>query len=226
MRIVGIDPGLNGGAFFYDTDNHEFRSYLLESNNGKLDVMKLCDWLVRRHPDHVFIEQIFLAGREGGRSAITIGSNYGRITSACDFTLTPYTEVMPKVWQRFLGLKAPSRKELKEAAAKLAIQRFTMMPFMTGKKNKIHDGLTDAACITLYGINYLTEMLWTENQSTENTQSSAQSMGTSAKKSSILNKKSKKSKKHSKSKLKKQSKPLSKQGYRSAKSSTKSKRAG
>jgi hypothetical protein len=218
---MGIDPGLSGGAFVYDTDTHEFRSYLLESNDGKLDVIKLCDWLVRQRPDHVFIEQIFLAGREGGRSAMTIGSNYGRITSACEFTLTPYTEVMPKVWQRSLGLKAPSRKELKAAAGKLAIERFTMMPFLTGKKNKIHDGLTDAACIALYGVK-----VWTENQLTKSTQSSAQSMETSAKKSSTSKKKSKKLKKPSKSKSTKQSKPLQKPVGRSAKSSTKLKRAG
>jgi hypothetical protein len=225
MRIVGIDPGLSGGAFYFDTDSSEFTAYKLESNDGKIDVLKFCDWLSLNRPEHIFIEQIFLAGKEGGRSAITIGSNYGRLASCCEVLKIPYTEVMPKVWQRSLGLKGGSRKEVKDQAAKLAIQRFTILPFLK-KSLKHHDGLTDAACITLYGINFLTENLWNESKSTKSTQTSASSTGMSAKRSSTLKSKRKPNSKPSKAKKKPTSVPTGKRDSRSAKSSGKLKTVG
>jgi hypothetical protein len=197
VRIAGIDPGLSGAAFFYDTETFYCQSYLLKSKNGKLDCVDLTRWLIVSRVEYVYLEKIFLAGREGGRSALTIGSNYGRITSACDFSQIPYTEVMPRVWQSALGLKAPSRKELKKVAGKYAIDRFTLFPFITGKKNKIHDGLTDAACIALYG-----ETLWKEmeRQSTKSTQTCASSLETSAKSSNTSMTKKPKPKKSSRKK--------------------------
>jgi Holliday junction resolvasome RuvABC endonuclease subunit len=233
MRIVGIDPGLSGGAFYYDTDMEktneelcwpnlpEFEGYRFKVQNSVIDINDFYNWLTAMNPDLIFLEKIFLTGKEGGQSAMTIGSNYGRLAAALEFSGYDWNEVAPKVWQRSLALKGGSRAIIKESAKNLAVQRFGIKTFLSGKERKPHDGLTDAACIALYGVK-----VWTENQSTKSTQSSAQSMETSAKRFSTSKKKSKKLKKPSKSKSTKQSKPLQKPVGRSAKSSTKSKRAG
>lgn len=226
MKIMGIDPGLTGAVFVYNTDSHEFQSHRLESLNGKIDVQSLASFFLRQSPDHIFVEEIFLSGREGGRSAMTIGSNYGRIMAVVEGSQIPYTEVMPRVWQRALGLKGGSREIIKQSAQELAVKRFTLLPFLFGKSKKPHDGCTDAACIALYGIQYLSELLWTENQLTKSTQSFAPSMETSHKRSSTSKTKKVKPSTRSTSKLRKQSKPTLKQESRSAKSSTQSKPAG
>lgn len=202
MRIIGIDPGLSGAAFFYDTETFEFRSYKLISKDGKISAYALSAWMFSYHPDHVFIEKIFLTGREGGQSAMTIGANYGRIMAAIESCEFNHTEITPKTWQSALGLKGGSRAIVKEEAMKLAVQRFTLMPFLFGKSKKPHDGCTDAACIALYGELYFKEKLWldTKKKSTKSTRNSAQNTETSAKKNSTLKPKKSKCSKTSMSK--------------------------
>lgn len=217
MRIIGIDPGINGGAFYFDTNKEQtdkemflndlplFESYRFVSKGSQIDGNAFYDWLCDMCADLVVIEKPFLTGAEGGQSALTIGSNYGRLLAALDFHPIPYAEVPPKVWQRALGLKGGSRKEIKQSAQKLAVQLFSSAPFLKGKEKKPHDGLTDAACIALYGFQQITEKVWhvTEKTLIRNTQSSAPATGTSAKKSSTS--KTRKSKSSTTSKSKSQS---------------------
>lgn len=240
MRIIGIDPGINGGAFYFDTNKEQtdkemflndlplFESYRFVSKDSQIDVNAFYDWLGEMCADLVVIEKPFLTGAEGGQSALTIGANYGRLLAAIEFNPLPYAEVPPKVWQRSLGLKGGSRKEIKQSAQKLALQLFSSTPFLKGKEKKFHDGLTDAACIALYGSQQLTEKVWhvKENTLIRNTQSSAPATGTSAKKSSTSKTRKSKSSAPSKSKsqtLKGKSKASS---SKSTPSSARSKSAG
>ena len=208
MRIIGIDPGLSGAAFFYDTITHEFTVHRFKATDGKLDVVLLSEYLFLTEPDAVFIEKIFLTGREGGQSALTIGSNYGRILAALEMSHLTYTEVQPRFWQRALGLKGGSRAIVKEEAKDLAVKRFTLMPFLFGKSKKPHDGCTDAACITLYGQLALENPCALEKKSTKSTQTSAHSLGTRAKRSTSSKDKPVSSKPNSKSKSKKPKLPV------------------
>lgn len=203
MRIIGIDPGLSGAAFFYDTNTHEFTVHRFKATDGKLDVVLLSEYLFLTEPDAVFVEKIFLTGREGGQSALTIGSNYGRILAALEMSHLTYTEVQPRFWQRALGLKGGSRAIVKEEAKDLAVKRFTLMPFLFGKSKKPHDGCTDAACITLYGQLALENPCALEKKLTKSTQTSAPSLGTRAKRSTSSKDKPVSSKPNSKSKSKK-----------------------
>ena len=210
MRIIGIDPGLSGAAFFYDTITHEFTVHRFKATDGKLDVVLLSEYLFLTEPDAVFVEKIFLTGREGGQSALTIGSNYGRILAALEMSHLTYTEVQPRFWQRALGLKGGSRAIVKEEAKDLAVKRFTLMPFLFGKSRKPHDGCTDAACIALYGVLYLMEgnPCALEKKLTKSTQTSAPSLGTRAKRSTSSKDKPVSSKPNSKSKSKKPKLPV------------------
>jgi len=192
MRIIGIDPGLSGAAFYYNTETFEFRSFKLTSKNGKLDFNALANWIWSYHPHHIFIEKIFLTGREGGQSAMTIGANYGRIMAAIESCEYNHTEITPKTWQSALGLKGGSRAIVKQEAQTLAVKRFTLMPFLFGKSKKPHDGCTDAACIALYGELYFKEQLWNQDHKRKlikSTRSSAQSTETLAKKKCISKRK-------------------------------------
>ena len=226
MKILGIDPGITGAAFYLDTDSQEYAIHRFDKLDDKLDISSFAHFLSAYTPELVVIEKIFLAGREGGRSAMTIGSNYGRITATLDLIGASYTEVTPRVWQKALGLKSGSRAIVKESAKQLAVQRFGESAFLFGRSTKPHDGATDAACIAFFGIHFITESLWNEKQSTKSTQTYASSTGTSAKKSSTLKAKNKKSSKSGMTNSRKSKKATSKQDSRSAKSSGKSKLAG
>jgi Holliday junction resolvasome RuvABC endonuclease subunit len=208
MRIIGIDPGLSGAAFFYDTITHEFTVHTFKAKDGKLDVVLLREYLFLTQPDAVFIEKIFLTGREGGQSVMTIGSNYGRILAALEMSHLTYTEVPPRVWQRALGLKGGSRAIVKEEAKDFAVKRFTLMPFLFGKSKKPNDGCTDAACIALYGQLTLENSCAPEKKSTKSTRTSAPSSGTRAKRSTSSKDKPVSSKPNLKSKSKKPKLPV------------------
>lgn len=228
MRICGIDPGLSGGAFVYNTQTHEFQSYALERIDSRINILALAQFMANQSVQMVYIEKILLTGKEGGQSAMTIGANYGRIMAVIELCNIVHWEVPPKTWQRALSLKTGSRAIVKQSAQDLAVERFTMMPFLKGKSKKLHDGLTDAACITLYGVQQVTESIWsdTKTTSTKSTQSSAPATGTSAKKSSTSKTRKSKSSAPSKSKsqsLKGKSKASS---SKSTPSSARSKTAG
>jgi len=202
MRIIGIDPGLSGAAFLYDTNTFEFQSHRLESHDGRLDVQTFASFILRQLPDIIFVEKIFLTGKEGGQSAMTIGSNYGRLMAVVEGSKLPYVEVAPKTWQRALGFKGGSRAIVKQEAQDYAVKRFTLMPFIYGKSKKPHDGCTDAACIALYGMFHLSENLWeddTKTKLTKSTHKSARSTVTSAKSSSRSKAKKKTQSRRSKS---------------------------
>lgn len=195
MKVLGIDPGLSGGAFLYDTNLEEYITLRFSGTDSKLDITALAYMLQHHKPEVVCLEQIFLAGREGGRSAMTIGSNYGRITAVLDLMGIAYTETTPRVWQRTLGLESGSRQIVKQSAQDLAVKRFGITAFLQGRERKPHDGLTDAACMTLYAIVKQSENLWTEKVSKKSTSKRASSTGTRAKSSSTSSSKSTKPKK-------------------------------
>jgi crossover junction endodeoxyribonuclease RuvC len=197
MRFAGIDPGLSGGMFVYDTNTEFVSTFRFSGTDSILDIHDFCVFLMQNRPEHVVLEKIFLAGREGGSSAMTIGINYGRILACLDvFSPTKYTEVAPRVWQKALGLKGGSRAITKQAASDLAVKRFGESVFLQGRARKPHDGLTDAACMALYALQLESESLWDEpeKKSTKSTQSSARNTDTSASKSSPSKAKKKSSK--------------------------------
>jgi hypothetical protein len=209
MRIIGIDPGLSG-AFFYIDDEMNFAVEKLPVKDGKIDVLALTRDLQYLNPTHVFIEKIFLTGREGGQSAMTIGSNYGRLMALLELKDITLIEVQPRFWQRALGLKGGSRAIVKQQAKDLAVSRFGLTPFMFGKSRKPHDGCTDAACIALYGVLYLMEgnPCAPKKKLTKSTQTSARSTGTRAKRSTSSKDKPVSSKPNSKSRSKKPKLPV------------------
>lgn len=193
MIVAGIDPGISGGVFLYDTNTEEIATLRFSSTNSKLDIEDLLAFLQFFRPEIIYIEQIFLAGREGGRSAMTIGANYGRITAVLDAIGLTYTEITPRAWQSSLGLKSGSRAITKQAASDLAVKRFGLSTFLEGRARKPHDGLTDAACIVLFAINKQSENLWDSEQSKRSNKrinKRASGTDTQASKSSSLNSKS------------------------------------
>ncbi len=193
MKFAGIDPGLSGGVFFYDTNTEEIATLRFSATNSKLDIEDFLAFLQFFRPEIIYIEQIFLAGREGGRSAMTIGANYGRITAVLDAIGLTYTEITPRAWQSSLGLKSGSRAITKQAASDLAIKRFGLTTFLEGRAKKPHDGLTDAACIVLFAINKQSESLWDSEPSKKSNKrinKRASTTATSASKSDYSNNKS------------------------------------
>lgn len=191
MIVAGIDPGLSGGLFIFDTNTEEVLTLRFHGHDSVLAIQPIVQTLATHRPEVIYIERIFLAGREGGSSAMTIGSNYGRLTAVLDVLALTYTEVAPRVWQSSLGLKSGSRAITKQAASDLAVKRFGLNNFIEGRARKPHDGLTDAACIVLFAINKQSENLWeAEKKSNKRTSKRASTTATSASRSGSSNSKS------------------------------------
>ena len=182
MIVAAIDPGLSGGLFIFDTNTEEILTLRFHGHDSVLTIQPIFQTLATHRPEVIYIERIFLAGREGNSSAMTIGSNYGRLTAVLDVLALTYTEVAPRVWQSSLGLKSGSRAITKQAASDLAVKRFGLKTFIEGRAKKPHDGLTDAACIVLFAINKQSESLWEaelKRKSNKRTSKRASTTGTS-----------------------------------------------
>jgi hypothetical protein len=165
MKIIGIDPGKNGGIT--SLEDNEIHQYTIPKIKGstKVDYRKLdgiiAQW--RGCDTHVFIEEVHaLYGSSAGATfsfGYICGVTMGMIVSA----KVPFTLVQPKVWQKVMFKGIPDiRKPYKDgkkgktdtkAMALIAAKRlFPGMDFLATQRSKNpHDGLVDSIIIAEYG---------------------------------------------------------------------------
>lgn len=157
-RIVGIDPGLDGGIALVGGEAPELR-IMPTTKTGKgarrqIDRRELLACLRALAPDHVFLEQVGPHAQDGVLGAFTFGRCIEAIESALVFLEIPYTTVPPQTWQKdmFLGL---ARDDTKATAAMVAARlwpRGWPRSFMPSPRfKKPHDGLVDAALLAAWG---------------------------------------------------------------------------
>jgi hypothetical protein len=159
--IVGIDPGLNGGVAWITEDGgfeayptpvmkigsksfywaanmpHRFRAYMEDG----YDVT-------------AYLEKAQAMPKQGVSSTFRTGEGFGLwqgILSALGISLIIVT---PQRWQKkvLAGLQGSTKDRSAIAATRL----FPDVSFVAEGCRKIHDGMTDAACIARYG--WLEEM--------------------------------------------------------------------
>lgn len=162
MRIVGIDPGLDGAIAFYDTLTgrrivHDMPTIPMgkEGNKRQLSGALLRDVLENLAPiHHAYLELVTGMPRGGSKSgapamgatsAFNFGGTYHGMRIALEYGRAPYTLVTPASWKRRLGLIGAD----KEASRLRALQLF---PDMTdGLKRKKDVGRAEALLIAHYG---------------------------------------------------------------------------
>ncbi len=156
MRILGVDGGLDGGIAVL---NHNSLDYIapmptIPAADGKkreYDLPAIRHLIHDMHPEHAFLERAQAMPGQGGVSMFTIGKNYGIMIGIISCRSIPMTIIHPRTWQKRM-FSDLAKMDTKAASAIIAQRLFPNYIFKaTVKCSKIHDGMTDAACIAAYG---------------------------------------------------------------------------
>lgn len=163
MRILGIDPGLDGGIAMMDGSrlSMELGRISIEpmpttgGTKRSVDGGSLCvllrGWIIDKPIDHVFLERVGAMPGQGVTSMFNFGEGYGVIKGVLSALHIPYTLVSPQKWQNAIGVA--KSKDTKGAAATRAAQLFPGVDFRASARcRKPHDGMVDAALIAAYGV--------------------------------------------------------------------------
>lgn len=123
IRIVGIDPGLNGALALLVHGRVALVQNLptMELRGGKrqLNCRGLTEILKEMEPDEVVVEQVSSMPRQGVSSVFSFGMTYGMIQGVTLALNLPLHLTTPQTWKKHFGLINSE----KDAARSLAIQR-------------------------------------------------------------------------------------------------------
>ena len=151
QRILGIDPGVHGGAAIVEIADGA-APQLVDAIDiptvgtgakERVDVLALRTWIQTHHPDRAGIER----GQAMPKQSASSGFKYGRACGALEAVLAccevPSELVEPSVWKRVHHLRGGD----KEGARQLAVQLFPSAHALLARK-KDH-GRAEAALIAL-----------------------------------------------------------------------------
>ena len=158
MKVLGIDPGLDGAlAMFGGAEGaapkllNIYQVPAVKSTGRGREIQ----WSVLNHDwdekffwtDHVYLERVMSRHGEGVASAFKFGLVYGGVRGMIAAKLLPVSLVTPGVWKRHYGIQAS-----KSGAVLKAEQLFPEhAPQFRGPRGGLRDGLAEAALIARYG---------------------------------------------------------------------------
>jgi len=151
MNIMGLDPGINGAFVLLDSATRQIITKdILPRLNNDLDVREIVKTFKTLSVTLCFTEQLFLAHSFPG--ALQFGTNYGRLLACLEVLNIAYYPVSPLTWQKHSGfIRGENTKKQSVLKAKEA---FPNELWCTNKGKVAYDGLTDAALISLYGLDF------------------------------------------------------------------------
>jgi hypothetical protein len=154
MRILGIDPGLNGGLALITEDGIVTETIpTIGAEKGKtILIPALKNWLLEQKIDHAYLESVHaIFGASAGSTfkfGVVLGIIQG-ILSACGIS---FEMVDPKVWTREMHRGVVGKLKSKQKS-EIAVSR--LFPNVDLKESprctRIHDGMMDALLIAEYG---------------------------------------------------------------------------
>jgi len=153
MKVLGIDPGLDGALALYEGGNvvSILAIPAIKSTGRGREVawdVLVFNWTAMFPKiDHVFIEKQGVRPGTGASAYFKAGVVYGGLIGIIVSRRLPYTLVTPTVWKKHYSLPAA-----KEAAVIRASQLFpTNAGSFYGPKGGLRDGNAEAALIAYYG---------------------------------------------------------------------------
>lgn len=162
MRIVGIDPGLDGALALYEPGADTLRIVdmptleITKSSGGKRRVVD--SYAIANLFDEVaserlivFIEQSWPRPTDGAIAGFGFGMNYGILIGACAAHFLRIETVSPQRWKRSLNVVG-DKDDARARASVLMPNHSTHWPL------KKHHGRAEAALIALYGARNLQQV--------------------------------------------------------------------
>ena len=159
MKILGIDPGLDGGFAGIFPEGAvlacPIQTITIKASKREYDIPAIVRFIKQVNPGHVFIEKAQAMPGQGVSSMFSIGNGYGIMRGVVVALGIPHTLVRPKTWQKEMFKDLP--KADTKAMSYIACQRLwpTNSWLASPRCKKPHDGMTDAALIAEYGARQL-----------------------------------------------------------------------
>jgi hypothetical protein len=159
MRIIGIDPGIEGAVGLVDTETGEIEAFDLpvigEGTKRELDARWLLNWIVNACADHLYCELVNAmpsipdaTGRRrgmGAASAFRFGFGTGQLRSVMQISATPFTLVTPQRWKGHYKLKGKDKEPARQLALHLMPKAAPIL------KRKMDHQRAEALLIARYG---------------------------------------------------------------------------
>lgn len=153
-RILGLDPGMSGGACIYcplASKESGLRWHIIdiptagEGTQRRVNAPVFRDFVARFDPEHAIIELATVMPKQG----IASSGRYMRAVGALEAIIAalnvPITFVTPQTWKKFYGLKGSD----KEQSRALAVRRF---PEAAGFiQRKLDHGRAESMLLAAYG---------------------------------------------------------------------------
>lgn len=134
--IIGIDPGISGGAAILSEDP----SFVQVIAFAKLTPVEVSDWLIGHKPSMAYLEGVNAMPGQGVTSSFKFGMNYGMWQGLLAAHKIPFQRVYPLKWQTFMNCRTAGNKNISKARAQ------ELFP-----KIKITHAIADALLIAEYG---------------------------------------------------------------------------
>jgi len=165
-RVLGIDPGLDGGlalyTFDYATGSEKLEIQVMPTmpsgdSKKELDIDAIKQWLhvyvpgtsIGKAIDLAVIEKVGAMPGQGVTSMFTFGTGYGELRGALKWARVSTIRVPPQRWKK--QILSGTQKD-KGAAINFVRNRFPCLDLRKSvRSKKEHDGMADAVCLALYG---------------------------------------------------------------------------
>lgn len=154
--IAAIDPGLKGGLVFNygpTSTHYAFSGW---------DVYDIYDLLKDHSPECVFIEDVALI-TPNKKIVADLAGEVGIYKGYCIALSIPFTMVLPKVWQSYLGLERCTDKKLKkgycQGVESAAAWKRRLLEFALTFDSGLTLETCDAYLISKYALSILTHTL-------------------------------------------------------------------
>jgi len=161
MRIVGVDPGINGGLCFM-TDGVvnavvKTPTYAYTVGSGKklkkkkmLDAEIVGELIKKFNPHAVYIEKVGGMPGQGITSTFNFGFVTGMVHGICGALKIKVTTVRPQEWKKVI---LENEDHDKDAAIGFCQQNFPDVNLLPTKRStEPHDGMAESICIAIFGL--------------------------------------------------------------------------
>jgi hypothetical protein len=148
---IGIDNGKLGAIVALGENGLVLDKIKMPMDGKHYDIQSICKFLTKYDVQMVTLEGTF-CGRFA-QPAMMLGFCKGMLEGICVALKLRYAVVKPQRWQKEV-LAGLDLKDTKNASITFAKRMWPNEDWVMGKTpraRKVHDGLTDAACLAYYG---------------------------------------------------------------------------
>jgi len=143
MRVIGIDPGKNGGVALVGSDGTAEAWAMPQTVSDMVELFRSF-----KDIDGCWLEKVHSMPGQGVASSFSFGQNYGQIQSAVIAAGIPLHDVAPGIWMKTLGLGV-SMKEIGKQAWKVHLKGLAQQHFPSIKVTLKN---ADALLLAEYGL--------------------------------------------------------------------------